>query len=179
MMDKRGQIPITRRAALVGGVGLLAGCTVRPLHLDTASGPSARTAPLAAVSVAEVGDRIAQQVRNHLIFLLYQGGEASSAPTHSARITATPSVQDVFVTTAPDGSTGISAKRVTLTGTLTLTRIADGTVVADARRSATTSFDNTRQEFANLRAARDAEDRAAAELAERFRIVIAAALAGR
>lgn len=177
-MDKHSNIPIARRAALLGTMALLAGCTVRPLYPNTASDPSAQAAPLAAIRVDDVDDRVAQKVRNHLIFLLYQGGEASSVPTHSARITATPSVQDVFMTTAPDGSTRISAKRVALTGVLTLSRIGDGAVVAARTRTATASFDQSGQEFANLRAGRDAEERAARQLAEQFRIVIAVALAG-
>jgi len=170
---------LSRRAALAGGLILLAGCTVQPLYQTTAPGIGGTVAPLRTVIVADVNDRVSQQVRNHLIFLLYQGSSPASQAQYSAAITASPSVRDVFATTAPDGSTQVTAKRIVLSGTVTLTDITDGSVIAQATRTATASFDQTRQEFANLRAQRDAENRAADELAEQFRIVIATALAAR
>jgi LPS-assembly lipoprotein len=66
-----------------------------------------------------------------------------------------------------------SAGTVTLTADYVLTRKADGEVVATGRRQVSASFDRARQEFATLRAERDAQDRAARELAELLRLALA------
>ncbi|RKF07308.1 hypothetical protein DEM25_005640 [Oceaniradius stylonematis] len=177
--DQRRRWSVTRRTAMLGALAMLGGCTVQPLYHAGSTDFIVSTAPLSRVSVDGVDDRISQQVRNELVFLLYNGGSVDPSADHRASLAVSSSTVDIFRVSAPDGSTNITARRVTLTGTLTLTRIEDGVTIASETRSATASFDNTRQEFANLRALRDAENRAAAELAERFRIVVATALAAR
>lgn len=177
--NQRRKWSVTRRTAMFGALAMLGGCTVQPLYHAGSTNFVVSTAPLSRVSVDDVNDRISQQVRNELVFLLYNGGSADPAADHRASLSTSSSIADIFRVSEPDGSTNITARRVTLTGTLTLTRIEDGVTIASESRSATASFDNTRQEFANLRALRDAENRAAAELAERFRIVVATALAAR
>ncbi|MBO6638627.1 MAG: hypothetical protein JJ920_09840 [Roseitalea sp.] len=179
MPHRRGKRIASRRAALLGSLAVLAGCTVQPLYQAGSTQFAVSTAPLSRVIVTDVGDRVSQQVRNELVFLLYNGGTVDPSADHRATLTISSSITDIFRVSAPDGSTNITARRVTLTGQLILTRIEDGVTIASETRSATASFDNTRQEFANLRALRDAENRAAAELAERFRIVVATALAAR
>ena len=54
--------------------GLLAGCQVRPLYSE-ASGTRQK---LLTVNFDSAGDRVTQEVRNHLIFLAYGG---AGAPT--------------------------------------------------------------------------------------------------
>lgn len=179
VMPHQTFLRLSRRVAVVAGLALLAGCTVQPLYQQASPGQVGTAEILRSVAIADVDDRVAQQVRNQLVFLLYQGGNSVNPARYSATIAVTPRVQAVFATTAPDGSTQVTASRVILSGTVTLTDIAEGTEIASATRIATASYDETRQEFANLRARRDAEDRAAAALAEQFRIVIAAALARR
>ena len=63
----------------VVGLAVVAGCTVRPLYGDvtSATGPQAfASARLESIEIAPVDDRVGQEVRNHLIFLL-GGGRAS------------------------------------------------------------------------------------------------------
>lgn len=158
------------------GAALVAGCTVQPLNAPDASFGGGQTV-LSSVSVEPVDTRVAQQVRNRLIFLI-QGGDGAGQPAYSADLNVRSSTQGLLRVQAPEGDVNITARRVTVTGSVTLTRIVDGAVIAEQTRSATASFDNTRQEFANDRALRDAEDRAARAVAEQLRIVIATALAG-
>src|SRR5690606_3869962 len=66
-----------------------------------------------------------------------------------------------------------SAGTVILNGAYVLRDRSNGEIVARGRRSASASFDRTRQEFATLRAVRDAENRAARELAEMLRLALA------
>lgn len=167
---------LSRRSALLFGLVAFSGCTVQPLHQTDPGNAFGGAVPHSNVAVADVNDRVTQQVRNHLVFLLHQGSSVDPRAEFTATITAVPIAQDVFVTTAPDGTTQVSARRIALTGTITLTRNSDGTVIVSQTRSATASFDRTRQEFANLRAERDAQNRAAIALAEQFRLVIATAL---
>ena len=175
-MDIVNGMKMTVLAALVA----IAGCTVQPLYSPAPTQGFAANAPvLASVAIDEVDTRVAQQVRNRLIFLLRGGADLSVSPQYAAKLAVSEREQSVFRVEAPDGTTTITARRLTVTGTITLTRKADGAVIAQETRSAAASFDNTRQEFANLRALRDAENRAAAELAEQLRVVVATALVGR
>ncbi len=66
--------------------------------------------------------------------------------------------------------------RVVMSGQYVLTRISDGQILRSARRSVTAQVDLPQQEFAKIRATRDAENRAARELAEIIRTDIAATL---
>ncbi len=72
-----------------------------------------------------------------------------------------------------------SAATITIGASYALTEIATGEVVHEGRRQVTAAYDVPRQEFANMRAERDAEDRAARELAELLHLTLAQALAGR
>lgn len=167
---------LARRSALAALGMLLAGCTIEPLHQPTANAGATPYAPLAQVTVDDAPDRVTQQVRNRLLFLLHRGGSADPRPGYQATLSVSSGARGIFGSSTDDGSANFTSQRVTVTGTLTLTRIEDGTVLAQETRSASASFENTRQEFANVRALRDAENRAAAELAEQFRILIATAL---
>ena len=55
-------------------------------------------------------------------------------------------------------------------------RVSDGAAISNRKVRATASYDVAGQEFANVRAERDAEDRAAGDVAERIRALIAADL---
>ncbi len=68
---------------------------------------------------------------------------------------------------------------MTLTAAYTLSDATTGKTVASGKRSITSSFDRPLQEFAAYRAQRDAEDRAARELADLLRLAIAQDLARR
>ena len=116
-----------------------------------------------SVGVDPVDTRVEQELRNHLIFL-YSGGKGEPA---NPDYTLTFSLQGVASSVLREQLTnGITAQRYTATVTFTLRDNETKQVVDSGKRSIVTFYDQTTQEFANRRALRDAENRAARELAE-------------
>lgn len=166
---------LSRLAKALAGVALisaLTGCQVRPLY----STPAGTEGKLASISLSEAGDRVEQQVRNDLIFLFAGGaGEAQNAVYHLEMDVSSKTVgvlNDVKTDTARSG-------RVTVTADYNLTKSDSGETIASGKRSAVAMVDFPSQEFAKLRAIRDAENRGARELAELIRADVASALARR
>lgn len=162
-----------RRVALVTlallGAGFLSACQVRPLY-DTEGQTAAR---LGSISFSEAQNRVEQVVRNRLIFLTSGGaGEAESAE-YDVKLQVTSSVAKVLLI---DSSDTARAAKVTVSGTYSIVRNKDQQVLKSGNRSGTALVDYSSQEFANQRAVRDAENRAANELAELIRADIATAL---
>ncbi len=160
-------------ATLIGvAMFVLSSCTVQPLN---ATKPGAALTPsrLSGVEVFEVSNRVGQQVRNNLIFSLNGGGSPSGA-THSLSLAVTANKAAISVQTSTRAPT---AAQITVSANYTLRDKATGDIIASGQRHAIASYDRTNQSFANQRAERDAEDRAANEVAEQLRLVIAATLA--
>ena len=151
-------------------VAALSACQVRPLYAD-ATGPGAT---LGAIGFSEADDRVEQVVRNQLIFLTSGGQGEALNPRYGVALQVVSSYRDIL---DDEDAAGIQPGRVVVTGTYTITRVDDGQVLKSASRRATALLDVSRQEFAELRAVRDAEDRAARELAEVIRADLAIALA--
>ncbi|WP_418136128.1 LPS assembly lipoprotein LptE [Agrobacterium sp. El2ro-1b] len=158
--------------------GLLAGCQVRPLYGE-ASGTKER---LAAVSITQTGGRVGQEVRNQLIFLTSGGAGEPATAQYNLKIAVSSSassteVQNYDLTTRTNNNyDGPYPGRVVMAGQYVLTRVSDGQILRSARRSVTAQVDLPQQEFAKIRAIRDAENRAARELAEIIRTDVAATL---
>lgn len=150
---------VLRRSLLIGAALLLAGCQARPLYQD-ANGET--RGALAAIAYSEASSRVGLETRNRLIFLT-SGGDETKTPEYRLDLSVTSSVAGVLLEKDADTP---NAGRAVATGTYTLRRISDDTVLKTERRQSVALFDYPRQEFAKLRAARDAEDRAARELAE-------------
>lgn len=148
-----------RRTVLLTAALLLAGCQARPLYQDT---DGHTRASLAAIAYSPADSRVGLETRNRLIFLT-TGGVESVTPQYRVELDVTSSVQGVLLDRAADTP---NAGRAVATGTYTLKRISDDTVLKTGRRQSVALFDYPRQEFAKLRAVRDAETRAARELAE-------------
>lgn len=149
-----------------------AGCTVKPLYSGTGT--------VQNVSVTEADTRVGQQVRNRLLFLLNGSGATPSNPEYEAKITVSSSAAGVLkATTDIPESPSISLSRMDVSGTLTITKIGKTETLASYRRVKSASYDQSTQGFANNRARIDAEDRAAAELAEEFNILVTSFVKGR
>lgn len=148
-----------RRTVLVTAALLLAGCQARPLYQDASSGTRAS---LAAIAYSAADTRVGLETRNRLIFLT-TGGVESTTPQYRVDLDVTSSVEGVLLDRAADTA---NAGRAVATGAYTLKRISDDTVLKSGRRQAVALFDYPKQEFAKLRSVRDAETRAARELAE-------------
>ncbi|MFN3765472.1 MAG: LPS assembly lipoprotein LptE [Aliihoeflea sp.] len=162
------------------GIGLAfslaaaAGCTVQPLYGTggTTAGGAPMSAELASVAVAPVSDRVSQEVRNHLIFLLSGGAGEPSAARYTAQLGV--SAADAAAASVQVGrDEEPTASLVTVTARYTLID-ANGTQIGSGARSAQAPYDVSRQQFAALRASRDAQNRAAREAAELVRLAIAA-----
>lgn len=174
------------RAAVLafGAVMLVAGCTVQPLYSSNGAGAGSTiggsVAPdmrskLASVSIDPAGDVFGQQVRNRLIFLLGGGAGEPANPTYRLSLglsQSTLSSVRVDVGDKTDRTGRPSAGIVKATSKFVL-RDKDGKPLATGTRTAGASFDRPRQEFANLRAERDARQRAAEELAEQVYLALA------
>lgn len=150
---------VLRRSLLIGAALLLAGCQARPLYQD-ANGET--RGALAAIAYSEATNRVGLETRNRLIFLT-SGGDETKTPEYAVDLTVSGGVEGVLL---EEGADTPNAGRAAIVGTYTLKRISDDTVLKTGRRTAVALFDYPRQEFAKLRASRDAETRAARELAE-------------
>ncbi|KGD95641.1 MULTISPECIES: lipoprotein [Rhizobium/Agrobacterium group] len=168
-----------RRIGLVSCLAMLtvlAGCQVRPLYSE-AHGTGER---LAAVSFSQPKSRIDQVIRNHLIFLTSGGAGESKHPAYDVKLAATSTASSIIDDEDDDNvsTTGVPLPgRVQVEGVYTLTRVSDGQVLKSGKREVVSLIDVSGQGFAKLRAIRDAENRAARELAEFIRAEIAIVLA--
>ena len=158
-----------RRSLLIGAALLLAGCQARPLYQD--NNGETRGA-LAAISYSEATSRIGLETRNRLLFLT-SGGDETKTPQYRVELNVSGGVTGILLDEAADTP---NAGRAVVVGTYTLKRVSDDTVLKTGRRSGVALFDYPRQEFAKLRAVRDAETRAARELAEMIYADLAMAL---
>jgi LPS-assembly lipoprotein len=166
--------PLFRVVSVLLLAGTTAGC-FQPLYgtQSTAGGPVVSNA-LGAVDIEQIDAatgtddaRIGVELRNDLIFAL-QGGGGGGSPTHSLKIRLTPS----RYTTSVDLQTGRSSTDVyNLTASYQLTDLRTGKVVLIASAVSPVSYDTPgeQQRFARSRGLRDAENRAAQQIAENIR----------
>mgnify|MGYP001233818953 CR=1 FL=1 len=165
--------PVARTAAILAAglaIAAVAGCTVRPLYqAQPGAGLSAPSAIGSQIVVEPVTLRYAQEVRNHLIFLLHGGGKAAADAPYKVSLAVTR--RDTTAADS-DATNGIMILRVYYT----LRDAATNTIVRSGRHSFAAAYDRPRQEFAVARARIDAEDRAARELATILNVVLVQAV---
>jgi LPS-assembly lipoprotein len=169
-------------SGLVAAAALISACTVRPLYSNaplSAGSEVASAAELASIAIKPVNSRYAQQVRNNLIFALTGGSGQPAAPVYSLDLGVTEAVQSAASIQVSANEDVPTAGTVTLSAKYLLTDAKTGERVASGTRSITSSYDISTQQFAAYRALRDAEDRAARELADLLRLAIAQDLAKR
>ncbi|ATU90263.1 hypothetical protein [Phyllobacterium zundukense] len=165
------------------GMALIAGgCQVRPLYSDpspvgsTGAGLTGSVrSKLATITVSQPGSREAQEVRNNLIFLFAGGAGEPANPVYSMQLSVIPqNLSLMLVQNATNDKSGQpTAGSVRMTGNYVLTRLSDGQVVGRGTRLVTADYDAPRQRFAVTRAVRDANNRAARELAEALNLSVA------
>jgi LPS-assembly lipoprotein len=169
----------TRRVARFVGLLVLAGLTAgcfQPLYGErpTPAGGVNVASQLSAVDVAPIDapggsrlSRVSVGVRNELIYDLTGGGGGYS-PTHRLDVKLTAQQLQVIVdinTARPD------INNYAIDSTYTLTELATGRVVVKGQTFARVSYNipGQQQRFAGERGLRDAENRAAKEIAENIR----------
>ncbi|MBB4442815.1 MULTISPECIES: LPS assembly lipoprotein LptE [Rhizobium] len=156
-------------AMILASAAFLSACQVRPLYSES----SGVVEKLSSVGFSPASSRVEQQVRNRLIFLASRGAGEAVNPQYQVEIRATTSVADTLLTDSTDTS---RAGRVTVSVTYTLRSATDNHVIKAGSRATTALVDFSEQEFAKQRAIRDAENRAADQVAEFVGADIAAAL---
>jgi LPS-assembly lipoprotein len=144
---------------------LVSGCQVRPLYGSAGADPA-----LKSISFSPAEDRVEQEVRNNLIFLTSGGAGEPAAPEYDVNLIVKERNVDVLVDQSDDRP---RAGRIVLVADFSLKKRATGEVIRSGQRSSVALVDYSKQEFAKIRAVRDAENRAARELAELIRADLA------
>jgi LPS-assembly lipoprotein len=158
-MSLRRQVLVVT-VVLAGLVGL-GGCQIRPLYATTPSevGPQA---DLPAINVQESTTRAEQSFRNALLFALRGGGDGTDS-RYGLVYRMTVREQEIAV----ERKTG-TPNVYQLAGGISflLKDTATGDSLFGASVTSIDSYTRSSQNFANMRAKRDAEDRLAEALAE-------------
>lgn len=167
-----------RASALVAtliAATLAAGCGdtgFRPLYGTASIGGADVSQKLTEVEIAPIPGRVGQQIRNEVIFQTTGGGQASP-PAYRLEIVVRESITSTLVKTSGDASGSV----YNLNADYRLVRISDKKVVTQGNSVSRAAFERFTSVFANVRARRDAEDRAAGVIAQDVKTRIAAYLA--
>jgi LPS-assembly lipoprotein len=179
--DRPSRVFPRRRFIAVAAVLLLGGCTVRPLYMAEPTSPDGAStgmaATLSSISVKPVSNRVAQEVRNQLVFLFNRGGAEATNPAYYLALNVSKGVQATATTQISDIANIPTADTLTLTGDYTLFDARTNKPVLKGRRAVMSSFDVPQQEYAAIRAEANAQSRAARELARFLQLAIAQDLA--
>lgn len=156
-------------ALVAAGLG---GCMFQPMYAQTplyGAGPSLRDA-LRDVDVAPIEGRIGNELRNDLIYELTGGeGNRKDAPYRLTMIANVSSFNPII-----DTQSGQSvAQMISFDITYKLHDVVNDRIVLTEQATARVSIDRSQQRYANLRAVRDAENRAAKVAAEQIRARLA------
>ena len=171
----RDETMISRRAvtaalSLVLLGPMLSACGMQPLY-GSAAVTGGVGDELAAIDIQEVPGRVGQVVRNELIFKTTGGGEAAD-PIYRLDIALRESALSTLVEIDGDAKGLVFA----LNADFKLVRSQDNSVVMAGRAQSRAAYQKVESIFANIRARRDAEDRAAKMIADSIRTRIAAHL---
>jgi LPS-assembly lipoprotein len=160
-------------SACIAAMAIASACTVRPLYSNAvAPGGTTTAAAYPSIDIKPVQTRYAQEVRNHLIFMLNGGPGQPANAQYSLDLGITEVDSRALLAATTTGEDRPTAGTIVMTSSYRLTRVGTGEVVARGTRRISSSYDRPRQEFAALRAQRDAENRAARELAELLKLAI-------
>ncbi len=145
---------------------MLGGC-FQPMYGDAPLGKTSLRDTLREVEIAPIEGRVAQELRNDLIFELTGGdGNPTGAPYRlNIMVSAGTSTPPII-----DPATGVPAVDiVTLNVTYRLVELANNKTVLNERALARVTVDRSLQRFARARGVRDAENRAAKSVALQIR----------
>lgn len=149
-----------------------AGCTVRPLYGDAASGGSLSPTPdLRSIVIDPPRNRTEQVLTNELAFLFRGDGGGADQSVYRLRVIANSSTDSLAVEIEEDLP---SAVLLTLNVAFILSEIGSERTLLTGSATTTASYDFSSQRFANVRAERDAGSRAARAMAEQLNTRIAA-----
>jgi len=174
--EKRGAPParLNLLAAALMSAALAGGC-FQPLYAENTTstiGGSVKNA-LRDVEIPEIKGLIGHYLRNELVFELDGGGEPDRAKRLKFNATIAESLEVVTV----DYTNGRADSAILIaTATWSVTRAGTGEVVSSGTSVVRAPYERSSQRFASVRAARDAQVRAAKNLATIIRGQMAADL---
>ena len=149
-------------------VMLLAGCGWQPLYGPTSSGVELEEV-MRAVDISTIPGRVGQRIHKDLIFKT-TGSDLANVPKYRLDIAVRESVLNTLVDVTGDPKGQIYQ----IYTQVKLVRLNDNKVVLEGKNNARAAYDKVDSVFADLRAKRDAEDRAARTIAEAIRTRMAA-----
>lgn len=171
--SRRQFVSLALTAALIAVT--VSGCQVRPLY-GTMNSAVGQTVPadLAAIEIEPISDRYAdadaaRTLYNELTFKFERGAEQAEK-RYRLKILMDLNSSEVGVEQLADVP---AAYTMTMNTTFVLSDIETDTTMMTGRSFATASYDFSSQRFANLRAKRDAEQRAAKAVADDIQARIA------
>lgn len=131
----------------------------RPLHADL-GGEIPAYEKFAALNIAPIPGRVGQQLRNELIYHTTRGGDPVP-PQYRLDIAIQESVSSTLVQRTADALGEV----YNLTASFTVIRLSDQKVMLTGTSNARAGYERVVATYANVRARRDAEDRAAKTVA--------------
>ncbi len=137
---------------------LLSACSggFKPLYGSLGANGTSVADSLRHVDIAPIPGRVGQRIRNELIFGT-TGGDHALTPTHRLEVAVRESVSSTLVE-----RTGDSSSRVyNIDATFRLIELSTNKVVLEGKSFGRAGFERFSSIFSNVRARKDAEDRAA------------------
>lgn len=176
--DGRRRLLILVGASTLGLTLGLAGCTsVQPLYGSLSGATNPVAANMRQIEVEGAKSRLSQVIRNELIFYLYGGaGSPDDKPKYKLALRVNDSNVPVGVEKYVDLP---AAYLEQLNATFTLVETATQKTVLTGTSFANAAYDFSNQRYANVRALRDAQDRAGKVIADDIRTKLAAFFAAR
>ena len=155
---------------------LVAGCGDSGFHPLYATSPliggSNVAAKLASLEIAPIPGRVGQRVRNEMIFQSTGGGAEAVNPAYRLEIVLTESISATLVQISGNSSGSV----YNLNARFRLIRIADKSVALQGESNGRIMFERFESVYSNVRARKDAEDRAASTVADDLKSRLAAYL---
>ena len=170
-----GRRPRLAILALAAAASVLAGCGdsgFRPLYGTASLGGANVNERMAQVEIAPIPGRVGQQIRNEVIFQTTGGGHALP-PNYRLEVAIRESITSTLVKISGDASGSV----YNLDASYRLVRLSDKKVVAQGKSISRAGFERFKSVFSNVRARRDAENRAARTVGQDLKTRIAAYLA--
>ncbi len=145
----------------------------RPLYASPAVVGTDVNQKLAELDIAPIPGRVGQRLRNELIYQS-TGGDLPAAPVYRLNVVIRESITATLVRVDGDslGST------YNLDASFTLIRISDKAIMLEGKSYGRAPFQRFDSVFANVRARKDAEDRAAQIIGDELKSRLAAFLSG-
>lgn len=143
----------------------------RPLYGSNGLGGAAVTEKMAQIETAPIPGRVGQRIRNELIFQATGGGNAQPA-AYRLEVAIRESTTSTLIRRDGDAQ----SKIYSVDATFQLIRLADRAVVLKGNSHGQAPYERFTSIYANVRAQKDAEDRAAKTIGEELKSRLAAYL---